>query len=252
MDMAARSRWIERQVNGSARLRVFCFPYAGGSARIYRPWMNHFGTNLELCAIQLPGRERRLSEPALRRADQVVEILAEVLRPYLDLPFVLFGHSMGAVLAYEVARGLLQSLGMEPRALIVSGHRAPHLPSRRRVMHTLPHDELIAEIKALNGTPQEVFEHADLLNLVLPTLRSDFELVETYTKQQDPVLSCAVIAMSGSDDPEVLPDELIGWQSVTTGPFKTMLLEGDHFYLNNARSGIFEALAREFTRLGPL
>lgn len=248
--MTAASRWIERQTRAGARLRMFCFPYAGGGARTFRAWINRFGSNLEICAIQLPGRERRLSEPAIRRVDQAADILVEVLRPHIDLPFVLFGHSMGAILAYEVARGLLRSVGVEPRGLFVSGHRAPHLPSRRRILHTLPRDELIAEIKALNGTPEEVFEHADLVDLVLPTLRSDFELVETYAQRAEPVLSCPVIAMSGSDDPEVLPDELTGWQSATTGPFKTVLFDGDHFYLNDVRSGLFETLAREIALLG--
>jgi medium-chain acyl-[acyl-carrier-protein] hydrolase len=249
MHAGANDRWIERKVKGSPLLRMFCFPYAGGGTRSFRLWADRLGPNLEICAIQLPGRERRLSEPAFRSADQAVETLVEVLRPDLDRPFVLFGHSMGAILAYEIARGVLTRGGVEPRGLFVSGRRAPHLPSRRRALHGVPRDELIAEIKALNGTPEEVFEHPDLVDLVLPTLRSDFELVETYAQRAGPVLTCPVIAMSGSEDREVLPEELAGWRSVTTGSFKTLFFEGHHFYLDDARTGFLEAMRRELALL---
>ncbi len=249
MDAATRGQWIERSASGVPQLRMFCFPYAGGGPRSYREWAHRLGPNVEICAILLPGRGRRLSQAALRRADEAAEILVEVMKPHLDLPFVLFGHSMGAILAYEVARGLLSEAEVEPRGLFVSGCRAPHLPLRRRIMHSLPRDELIAEIKAFNGTPAEVFEHADLLDLVLPTLRSDFELVETYAPRKGPVLSCPVLAMSGSEDDEVLPDELAGWRSVTTGPFKTMLFEGHHFYIHDAQTNFLIALRRELAAL---
>jgi len=244
-------RWLERRSNGVPRLRLFCFPYAGGGARTFRDWADKLAPDLEVCAVQLPGRERRRSEPALRRTGEAVQILSDVLRPHLDLPFVLFGHSMGAVLAYEVARDLAARAGQEPRGLIVSGRRAPQLPSRRRNLHGLPRDEVIAEVKALNGTPAEVFEHPDLVDLILPTLRSDFELVETYVQPPGPVLSCPVIAASGREDREVSPHELAGWRSVTTGPFRTMLFEGDHFYLNDARTGFMEAVRRELALLAP-
>jgi len=245
------NRWLERMpAHGRPRLRLFCFPYAGGSARSFRGWAQELGPDLEVCAIQLPGRERRLSEPALRRAHEAADILVQVLRPHLDLPFVLFGHSMGALLAYEVARGLMASGHEQPGGLIVSGRRAPHLPSRRRRnLHDLPRAELIAEIKALNGTPAEVFDHQDLIDLMLPTLRSDFELVETYAQRPGPILSCPVIAMTGNKDAEVPLEDLAGWQSVTAGRFKTMLFEGHHFYLNDTRAAFLDAVRRELETL---
>lgn len=251
MDAKISQRWLERKVNGTPRLRMFCLPYAGGGARYFREWASRLDANVEVCAIRLPGRERRWSEPPLRRVDQATEILIEVLRPYLDLSFVVFGHSMGAILAYEVARGILAATGAEPLGLFVSGHRAPHLPLRRRMLHQLPRDELIAEIRALKGTPDEVFQNADLVDFVLPTLRSDLELVETYTKQGDSVLSCTVIAMGGTADHDVSSDDLAGWRSVTTGPFKTILFEGDHFYLNDARTSFLLRLRLELAALDP-
>jgi medium-chain acyl-[acyl-carrier-protein] hydrolase len=245
-------RWVERSISTSPpQLRLFCFPYAGGGAAIFRNWADELAPNLEVCAIQLPGRERRFSEPALRRLNEAVEILVPVLRPYLDLPFVFFGHSMGALIAYEVARGILKTVGAEPRALFVSGRWAPHLPSRKRNLHGLPQDELIAEVKALNGTPLEVFQHEELVELLTPILRSDLELVETYTEAGGPVLSCPVIAMGGRQDPDVTPDDLAAWRKVTTGMFKTMLFQGDHFYINGERASLLQAMRRELAALTP-
>ena len=243
--------WIERRIGKvPPRFRLFCFPYAGGSAGIFRNWADEMAMHLELCAIQLPGRERRHSEPALRRPQEAVEILVRILQPYLDLPFVMFGHSMGALLAYEVTRGILTNAMLEPRILFVSGRRAPHLPSRKRKLNTLPRNELIAEIQALNGTPAEVFAHEDLIELVLPMLRCDLELVESYTNAAGPLLSCPVIAMGGSRDLEISPEEIVGWGSVTTGPFKSMLFEGDHFFINSARTRLLQTIQRELAVIG--
>jgi medium-chain acyl-[acyl-carrier-protein] hydrolase len=252
MDATAHGdRWLERKRSGKGEplIRVVCFPYAAGTARTYRHWAEKLGHHIEICAVQLPGRERRLSEPAIRRYDEAVDILVSVLRPLLDLPVVLFGHSMGAILAYEVARGLLTREAAEPLALLVSGRRAPHMPSRRRRLHDLPRDELLAEIKALNGTPAEVFEHQDIIDLILPALRADLELVETYAQAPGPVLSCPVMAMSGDNDGQVNREELAAWRLVTTGPFKPLLFAGDHFYLNDARSGFLDAMRRELALL---
>src|SRR3954468_21874037 len=130
---ASTDLWIERTRSlGSPRFRLFCFPYAGGSAAMFREWAGELALNVEVCAIRLPGRERRYSEPALRRTEQVVESMLPILQHDLDLPFVMFGYSMGALLAYEVARGLLATCAVEPRALVVSAHSAPQFPMRRR------------------------------------------------------------------------------------------------------------------------
>jgi medium-chain acyl-[acyl-carrier-protein] hydrolase len=157
---------------------------------------------------------------------------------------------MGALLAYEVARGLLASAGIEPRALFVSAHSSPNLPMRRRNWHDLPRDALIAELKALNGTPAEVFENEDLVDLVLPMLRSDLELVESYVQPVGPMLSCPVVAMGGTKDLDVTADELNGWSSVSTGSFKSTMLEGDHFFINSERTLFLDTIRRELVRLG--
>jgi medium-chain acyl-[acyl-carrier-protein] hydrolase len=247
---ASTDRWIERTRGSAApRFRLFCFPYAGGNAAMFRDWAEQLGLGVELCAIRLPGRERRYSEPALRRSEQVVESLIPVLKDLLDLPFVMFGYSMGALLAYEVARGLLATSAVEPRALIAAAHRAPTTPMRRRNWYDLPRDELIAELKALNGTPAEVFEHDELLELMLPMLRADLELVETYTNHAGPMLSCPITAMGSTNDLDVSPDELAAWAGVTTGPFNTVMFDGDHFFINSARAHFMQAIRRELLAL---
>jgi surfactin synthase thioesterase subunit len=217
---------------------------------MFRGWADELALNVEVCAIRLPGRERRYSEPALRRSEQVVESLTPILQQLLDMPFAMFGYSMGALLAYEVARSILAKAAVEPRALLVSAHRAPNLPMRRRNWYNLPRDALIAELKALNGTPAEVFEHEELLELMLPMLRGDLELVETYRSSGGTALSCPIVAMGGARDPDVLPEELAGWRTLTTGPFRSVVFDGDHFFINSARATVLQAIRRELGTLG--
>jgi len=229
---------------------LFCFPYAGGGASIYRSWASDLAAPIEVCAIQLPGRERRYSEPPIRRVAHAIDLLLPALRPYLDMPFAFFGHSMGTLLAYEMARRLSATIGAMPRCMFVSGHRGPYLPRRRRLWHALPTGELIAELKALNGTPPEVFEHQELLDLVLPILRADLELVETYVPVPGPLLSCKVIAMAGDDDPDVPEADLRAWHTVTDGDFKAIVFGGDHFYINTARHTVVQSVRQEMAAVG--
>jgi medium-chain acyl-[acyl-carrier-protein] hydrolase len=199
--------------------------------------------------VQLPGREGRHAEPPIRSIACATDALSATLRPYLDLPFALFGHSMGAVLAYEVARRFLIETGREPNHLFVSGHRAPHLPMRKKPLHRLPDDEFVAGMRALNGTPAEVFEHPELIELLLPMLRADFELVETYGELAGPRLSCPVTAMGGDADLDVPPEDLAAWRTVTRGPFRSLLFGGDHFFVNTARVPLLETLRQALAPL---
>jgi len=254
MDTKAASstdRWLERTRGSAApRFRLFCFPYAGGGAAIFRNWARDLALDVEVCAVRLPGREQRYSEPAFRRAEQVVDALTPILAGLLDLPFAMFGHSMGAVLAYEVARAIKTAARVEPLALFCSARRAPDSPRRGRNRHELPRDELIAELKAFNGTPAEVFQSDELMELVLPMLRSDLELIESYTSRPGTTLSCPVIAIGGAKDPDVFPEELAGWEKVTAGPFRSLVLEGDHFFINSARTSLLQAMRRELGTFG--
>jgi surfactin synthase thioesterase subunit len=225
--------WIvRRQLEHPPRLRLFCAPYAGGGAAAYREWLKAFSADVDVCALQLPGRERRHREPALTDMGSLVEALVDVLEPYLDCPFAFFGHSMGSVIAYETARAIRAQRGLSPRCLFVSGRRAPHLQARKAPIHPLPDKAFLDEIRALNGTPPEVLAHAELMALMLPLLRADFTLVETYRPFALPKLECPIVALAATEDPEATVEELAAWRDATLGNFALETFRGDHFYLN--------------------
>jgi medium-chain acyl-[acyl-carrier-protein] hydrolase len=235
-----------------ARARLFCFAHAGGGPAFFRGWRDAFAPHFELCTIVLPGRDGRRREPPLTRMDQVIEPLFAALRGLADKEFALFGHSMGAAIAYELARRFTASSIGPPLRLLVSGRRAPHLPARRRSFYDLPDGEFLRVIGAMNGTPPEVLHDDGLLKLFLPCLRADFELIETWAPSPGPPLTCPVSAFAGDADPEVQPAELAGWNRVTRAEFRSRMFAGDHFYLRGAHpqllAGIREDLEYDLAR----
>ena len=238
-------RWIARfPARPSARLRLFCVPYAGGSASAYRAWGDGLPAGIEVCAVQLPGRETRYSEPLLTDARTAAAALVEAMTPLLDRPFAFFGHSLGALLAWETVLALGRQRDLAPVSLLVSGHRAPHLPRELRPIHGLPDGSFIDELRRLNGTPSEVFDDPELLALVLPQLRADFRMAETYEPAPAPPLSCPVVALGGSDDDRTPRRALQAWRDLTRGPFDLRLFPGDHFYLNAQRPALLGVVAR--------
>ena len=176
--------------NSQARLRLFCFPYAGGNSFIFCSWLNNLPADVELSAIELPGHGTRMAEPLLTRMTELVAAIASDLLPHLDKPFVFFGHSMGAWVSFEVARWLQSNHDLYPMHLFVSGARAPQLPKLRSPLHQLPEAEFVAALRRLQGTPEAVLEHAELMALMLPILRADFAVLETYTYSPQTPLPC--------------------------------------------------------------
>jgi medium-chain acyl-[acyl-carrier-protein] hydrolase len=231
--------------NPKAQLRLFCFPYAGGGASVYRSWEQQLPSLVEVRAVQLPGRENRMGERPFTRVEPLVEALAEALLPFLDLPFAFFGHSMGAVVAFELARKLRTAVNLEPRHLFVSGRIAPHIVRVEPPNYNLPDPELIEELRRLDGTPEEALEHPELMGLMLPLLRADFELVQTYSYADGAPLGCSVTAFGGLKDKEVSREELAGWREHTAGDFSLRMFEGGHFFLHAARSQILAAVSAE-------
>lgn len=234
--------------NPQARLRLFCFPYAGGGASIYRTWGEQLPPQVEMRPVQLPGRENRMSEPSLTRIEPLVQAVAEALLPYLDLPFAFFGHSMGALVAFELARKLRSAVDLEPLQLFVSGRIAPHHVRSEPPNYNLPEPELIEELRRLNGTSEEALEHPELMGLMLPLLRADFELVQTYTYAGGAPLGCPVTAFGGAQDTEVSMEELAGWREHTTGDFSLRMFEGGHFFLHAAREQLLQIVSTELRR----
>jgi len=235
--------------NPKAELRLFCFPYAGGGASIYRFWEEQLPPLVEVRAIQLPGRENRMSEEPFTQVETLVGALAEALLPFLNLPFAFFGHSMGALVAFELARKLRTAVNLEPSQLFVSGRIAPHIARREPPNYNLPDPQLIEELRRLDGTTEEALAHPELMRLMLPLLRADLELVQTHTYADGAPLGCPVTAFGGLQDTEVTTEQLAGWHEHTTGAFSLRMFEGGHFFLHAARSQILAIVSAELDRV---
>lgn len=243
--------WVVRWSSGDwPRLRLFCLPYAGAGASIYRSWSSGLPAAIEICAVQLPGRERRIAEPAFTSMTSLIEPVTRALGPYLDLPFAFFGHSIGATIAYEVARRIQSERRLRPRCLLISARSAPHLPRARPPIHHLPEAQFIEELRSLNGTPDDVLASSELMQLVMPLLRADFQLAETYEHVPMPKLDCRVVAYGGADDCETSPEALAAWGEVTAAgrAVELTMFRGDHFYINTQRSALLGAIGKELLR----
>lgn len=243
-------RWLAyREMNPRARLRMFCFPYAGGGASIYRGWAAPLPPEVEVCPVQIPGRESRLREQPYERLEPMIQALADLLPPYLDLPFVFFGHSMGAMISFELARELRRRGQALPLHLFVSGRQAPHLPLREKPIHALPEAEFLEELRRLNGTPEEVLRHEELMKLLTPILRADFSVNETYAYAAEPPFDLGISAFGGLGDEEVSREGVEAWKEHTRGRFRVRMLPGDHFFITSARDLILESIVRDLAEL---
>ncbi len=249
--MSKTNPWLAcPKPNPRASLRLFCFPYSGSSAALFYPWSNSLPPTIEVCPIQLPGRGTRLAEPPFTRLDALVQDLAQALLAHLDKPFAFFGHSMGALVSFELARYIRNRYGLSPIHLFVSGHSAPHIRRRDALIHILPESEFLEEVRRLNGMAQEVLENAELMQLLLPILRADFTVCETYVYQMDEPLDCPISAYGSLQDKHVNQVDLAAWSDRTNASFSLRMFPGDHFYINTNRSLLLGILARELVASG--
>lgn len=249
----AADKWIARQkLKPNAGLRLFCFPYAGGSAAIYRGWQEEMPAEIDVCPVQLPGRESRLLEEPFTHIEPMVKALVEALKPHMDRPFAFFGHSMGALIAFELTRELRrQKLGLEPVHLFVSGRGAPQRKIERDPVHKLPHDQFVQRLRNLNGTPEAVLQNEELMELLLPILRADFEVNETYEYQDEAKLHIPIHCFGGTGDVDISLEKHDAWREQTTEAFQLKMFEGDHFFLNNPaiRQDLLQDLTAELKRI---
>ncbi len=243
--MINRNPWIAfHKPSPQARLRLFCFPYAGGGASVFRAWQGALPPEIEVCPVQPPGRENRLSEERFRRAAPLIRAVSQAVAPLLDLPFAFFGHSLGAVVAYETAIAVREALAKSPALLIASGRRAPQIPEDDPT-YNLSGSEFRAKLENLEGTPKQVLEHPELMELMEPLLRADFEINDTYEPSRKEPLECPVTAFGGLEDGEVEREHLEEWRAVTRGRFRVRMFPGGHFFLNEQRHSVTSVLAQE-------
>lgn len=228
-------RWlVTARPKPDAAVRLFCFPFAGGAASAYRQWGDLVGPEIEVTAVQLPGREMRLREPPFDRVGPLVAAAADVLEGALDArPYAVFGHSMGALIGFELVREMRRRGRPLPVALVASGRNAPHMPPRDPLMHPLPHDEFVGRLRRFEGTPEAVLEHEELMEMLVPLLRADFAVNEAYDHAPGAPLDLPLLAMGGDADEEVSREGLEAWERYTAGPFDLKVYPGGHFFLNH-------------------
>lgn len=249
MSASPENPWLADPSHPQARVRLFCFPYAGGDARIYRMWSGSLPAFVDTLRVQLPGRSGRIRERPYRRLDEMVESLSHALLPLLDRPFAFFGHSMGAMISFELARYLRRNHCLEPAHLFVSGRRAPHLPSTEPPTYNLPDGEFLEEVRRLNGTPEELFEYPGLMELLCGVLRADFEVTQTYIHKEEAPLSCPITVFGGLQDHWITREQQEAWREQTLSSFSLNMLPGDHFFLRTVQPLILKILSSEIDRM---
>lgn len=241
--------WIHAySTRNVAPLRLFCFPFAGVGPAVYRTWPAALGAGIDTFGIAPPGRERRFSEAPFTRLGPLIDALYPAILPYLDRPFAFFGHSLGALVSFELTRRLRREEQALPVHLFVSGRRAAHLPIREERYHLLGDEDLKTTLRNYNGTPGAALEHAELMELMLPVLRADFAVHETYEHVNEAPLEVPISAFGGVSDPTVPAERLEAWGEQTTKAFRVRLLPGDHFYLNAARAEVIRAIVGDLQR----
>lgn len=235
-----------------AKLRLFCLPHAGGTSTAFREWADDLPGAIELCIVEIPGHGYRLNEALMHRLQPLVMQVAQDIEPYLDKPFVIFGHSMGNLLGFELSHYLQNAYQKTPVHLFLSGRGAPHLPPREEPIHQLPEDQFIQKITEYNGTPKEVLQHKELMDLMLPILRCDFEVCETYRFSPKPPFSFPMTIFGGLSDPGSTKSDLQEWKRYTTASFSLRMFPGDHFFIFSAQKQLLQAIVRDINDHFPI
>ena len=230
-------------------MRVFFFPYAGGGPAAFAKLCNGLAASFEGQAVHYPGRGSRSPQPPLTDLLALVENLAQAIPPLLDKPFAFFGHSMGGLIAFELARTLRRKGLAQPNILFFSACAAPQLPNPHPSIHQLPDAEFVNELKKLNGIPPEILQNNELIGLSLPTIRADFEMLETYQYQPAAPLNCPLIALGGTDDSRVSRERLAGWSMHTKTSFESQFFAGDHFFITTASESVLKFMERNLDAL---
>jgi medium-chain acyl-[acyl-carrier-protein] hydrolase len=244
MQNAPSPCFIRPKPVANPRLRLFCFPYAGGSAAIYHQWPSRLSPDIELLAVQYPGRATRLRDTLRTDLNLLLDDIEEAITPLLDKPFAFFGHSMGATVSYELTRRLRAAHKPLPTHLFLSGRSAPHLPAVKPPVHNLPDEAFLESMRDLNGTPTELLEHGELMEMMLPIIRADFQMLETWKHQPSSPLAIPISVFGGLADNGVPMENLDAWAACTTGKMKRHMFPGDHFFLHQQYPAMLNIINR--------
>lgn len=231
--------------HSDAQFKLFCLPYAGGGASVFRRWATAVGPSVEVYGIQLPGRETRIAEAPLTNLLQVSDLIVAAMLPSIDKPYAIFGHSLGGRIAFELARSLRAQGVNEPAYLFVSGCPAPHLPPINPPLYNLATPDLLSELRGLRGTPEEVLANPELMALLLPRLRADFQMLETYLYSPAPPLTCPISAFGGTNDLSISRHMLDSWRIHTTSTFDLHFFPGGHFFIHDHYNSIVTVVAHQ-------
>lgn len=223
-------------------IRLFCFHHSGGSSSTFRQWSKDITDHTELIAVQLPGREERFNEPLLKNISQIVSNLCEHFNNYLDKPFIFFGHSTGALIAFEFARALRKHGISGLKHLIASGTKAPQILLKKYPIHNLPNFKFIEELKKYNGISDYIIKNEELMSLFMPTLRADFCISETYKYHTERPLANPITALGGLNDNTVDFRDILKWEEQTSILFKHHFLFGDHFFINSSYKEVIKII----------
>jgi surfactin synthase thioesterase subunit len=243
-----RNPWLPFGVAPDAGIRLLCLPHAGAGATVYRAWGSGFPAHVGVCPVQPPGREKRRREPALSSAREVASQLADEVVKAVRPPYAIFGHSIGAVCAFELARQLRRLGAPEPVQLFVSGRQAPQLPIERTELSGLSLDELAAALRRLGGTPEEVLAQRDVLQLIQPLLVADYAVNETYTYRPEPPLAVPITAFAATQDDGGDHGRMATWKEQTSAPFAIHTVSGGHFAVFDHAAEVISRIADDLRR----
>lgn len=247
---ASKSGAAGADAQEAVQLRLFCFHYGGGSASVFRQWVNHLPPDIELLAVQLPGREGRFSEPFIADLLALAGYLRDALAPFLDKPYVVFGHSLGAIKSFEWLRQVKTAGLPAPLLYMPGGACAPHIAYKAEKLAHLPHREFVeALLEKYQDTLGNVLNNNELANIFIPQLRADFGMLEAYQYYGGATLDCPVLALAGMEEKEVSPGELDAWAEHTTGNFRTQRFSGGHFFIHSAEQDLLGTISLEIQRL---
>lgn len=235
-----------RTARPQACLRFFCFPYAGGGANIFRTWAKNLPETIELCPVQLPGRETRAMEPAYSRIEPLIEKLSEELKPFLDIPYMFLGYSMGALIAFELARSMRRSALPGPSHLFLAARRGPRLPDSSPTAG-LTDREFVKQLESMGGPSAEMLRHPEVLEMMLPTLRADFSLCESYAYSPGVLLDCPFSVFGGQEDARASHQALAAWAAETNSSCHVKLFDGDHFFIHKCQRDLLETILEDLS-----